>query len=66
MDSKDIIKLENPDAKFVSKWIAAIHELLRRECNGNGALEMLDLNDRSIKNDKNLDAFERWAQEVDC
>jgi hypothetical protein len=65
MASKEVISLDKSHAEILDRWIISIHRLLHRESKSHGHLEMLNLNDRSIKEDKHLDAFERWAKDVE-
>jgi len=63
MSSKECVKIQKTDHKVLDKWIKAVHNLLRKERKEQAKLEILDLNNRSIKGNANLDTFKNWAQQ---
>jgi len=62
MSSETLVSLEGKHTAQIDKWITAVDRLLIKETTGQNNLQTLNLNDRSVKDPRNLPVFEQWAR----
>lgn len=61
MGSKEVMNLSETHLPAMNSLLVCLHRLLEANPSQDGSLVTLNLNHVSIKNDKNIEAFETWA-----